>query len=138
MTKHRYQAFELQRMDWNALSLEVAGQRLIFSVDVAKENFYGAFLVPPFTVLGIIKWRHPGETPTLGRLLSELPAASIEVALEPSGTYGDSLREFLRAVPGNRHPLPPGQTCALWRIASLLQNPENTNGNPESAIMPTA
>jgi transposase len=49
-------------------------------------------------VLGIIKWRHPSETPALGKLLSELPAASIEVALEPSGTYGDSLREFLRGL----------------------------------------
>ena len=27
---------------------------------------------------------------------------------------------------------------ALCRMASLLQNPENTNGNPDSAIMPTA
>jgi transposase len=98
MTKHRYQALEFQRMDWSALSLEVAGHRLIFSVDVAKENFYGAFMVPASTVLGIIKWRHPSETPALGRLLSELPAASIEVALEPSGTYGDSLREFLRGL----------------------------------------
>jgi hypothetical protein len=70
MTKHRYQAFELQRMDWNGLSLEVAGHRLIFSVDVAKENFYGAFMVLPSNVLSIIKWRHPSETPVLGRLLS--------------------------------------------------------------------
>ncbi len=98
MTKHRYHALEFQRMDWSALSLEVAGHRLIFSVDVAKENFYGAFMVPPSTVLGIIKWRHPSETPALGGFLSGLPAASIEVALEPSGTYGDSLREFLRGL----------------------------------------
>lgn len=73
-------------MDWSALSLEVAGHRLIFSVDVAKENFYSAFMVPASTVLGIIKWRHPSETPALGRLLSELPAASIEVALELTGS----------------------------------------------------
>jgi transposase len=107
MTKHRYQALDLQRMDWNALNLEVAGQRLIFSVDVAKENFYGAFMIPPSNVLSIIKWRHPSETPDLGRLLSDLPAASIEVALEPSGTYGDSLREFLRGLGFDLHLVSP-------------------------------
>ncbi len=98
MSKHRYQAIELQTVDWSALAREVAAQRLVFSVDVAKENFYGAFMVSPLAVLCTIKWRHPDETPALGRFLADLPAATIEVPLEPSGTYGDSLRGFLRGL----------------------------------------
>ncbi len=45
-----------------------------------------------------IKWQHPGETPSPGGYLGALPATRIEVVLEPSGTYGDSLRGFLRGL----------------------------------------
>ena len=98
MSKHRYQAKELQRFDWAQLTEDVQGQRLVFSVDVAKENFYGAFMISPMEALGTIKWQHPGETPALGGCLSALEVSRIEVALEPSGTYGDSLRGFLRGL----------------------------------------
>lgn len=98
MNKHRYQAKELQRVDWAQLSERIAGQRLVFSVDVAKEDFYGAFMVSALETLVTIKWQHPGETPALGDFLSALPASRIEVALEPSGTYGDSLRGVLRGL----------------------------------------
>ena len=47
MNKHRYQAKELQRVDWTRLAEDVIGQRLVFSVDVAKEDFYRAFMVSP-------------------------------------------------------------------------------------------
>jgi len=98
MNKHRYQAKELQRVDWTRLAEDVIGQRLVFSVDVAKEDFYGAFMVSPSEALVTIKWQHPGETPSLGGYLGALPATRIEVVLEPSGTYGDSLRGFLRGL----------------------------------------
>jgi transposase len=98
MSKHRYQAKELQRFDWAQLAEDVKGQRLVFSVDVAKEDFYGAFMIAPLEALGTIKWQHPGETTALGAFLSALEASRIEVALEPSGTYGDSLRGFLRGL----------------------------------------
>jgi transposase len=98
MNKHRYQAKELQQVDWARLAADVSGQRLVFGVDVAKEDFYGAFMLSPQDALVTIKWRHPAETPALGGSLKALPASRIEVALEPSGTYGDSLREFLRGL----------------------------------------
>ena len=98
MNKHRYQAKELQRVDWTGLAEEVTGQRLVFSVDVAKEDFYGALMVSPRAALTTIKWQHPAETPALGGFLRALPALRIEVAMEPSGTYGDSLRGFLRGL----------------------------------------
>jgi transposase len=98
MSKHRYQAKELQRFEWERLAEDVQGQRLVLGVDVAKENFYGAFMVSSLEALGTIKWQHPGETPALGTFLSALEAARIEVVLEPSGTYGDSLRGFLRGL----------------------------------------
>lgn len=98
MNKHSYQARELQRVDWAHLGEAVRGQRLIFGVDVAKTNFYGVLMNGPRDALVTVRWQHPDETMVLGELLSALPAAHIEVALEPSGTYGDSLCSVLRAV----------------------------------------
>lgn len=98
MNKHRYQAKELQRVDWAQLGEEVKDERMVFSVDVAKEDFVASFLVSPQEALTTVKWQHPEETPELGGYLTALPAARIEVALEPSGTYGDSLREYLRGL----------------------------------------
>jgi transposase len=98
MNKHRYQAKKLQQVDWGKLA-EVAGtRRLVLGVDVAKEDFYAALLVSAQEVLTTITWRHPQETRVLEECLQALGAVRIEVAMEPSGTYGDSLREVLRAL----------------------------------------
>lgn len=107
MNKHRYQANDLQRVDWDKLGQAVEGQTVTIGVDVAKEDFYGAFLRTGQEVLAIITWRHPQDTPALGAYLRALPSARIEVALEPSGTYGDSLREFLRALGCSIHLVSP-------------------------------
>ncbi len=98
MNKHRYQAKELQRVEWARLAEGVKGQRLVLGVDVAKEDFYGALMLSSTEVAATIKWQHPGESPAPGAFLSSLPASRVEVALEPSGTYGDSLRGFLRGL----------------------------------------
>lgn len=98
MNKHRYQARELQRADWGQLGEAVRGQRLIFAVDVAKTSFYGVLMSGAREALVTVRWQHPTETLALSELLGALPAARIEVALEPSGTYGDSLCGVLRAV----------------------------------------
>lgn len=98
MNKHRYQAKGLQQVDWGKLAEAAAGRRLVFAVDVAKEDFYGAFLVSAQEVLVTITWRHPQETPVLEERLGALGAVRIEAAMEPSGTYGDSVREVLRAL----------------------------------------
>lgn len=107
MKKHRYQANDLQRVDWQRLAERVAGQRLILSVDVAKENFYAALMSASTEVLTTIKWQHPIETPQLGSLLNALPAARIEVVMEPSGTYGDSLRGYLRNLGYENYQISP-------------------------------
>ena len=69
MNKHRYQANDLQRVDWVKLGQAVEGQTVTIGVDVAKEDFYGAFLRTGQEVLAIITWRHPQDTPALGAYL---------------------------------------------------------------------
>lgn len=98
MNKHRYQAKELPHVDWAGLAEAVDGQRVVFGVDVAKADFYGVLMVGDVEVVATLTWQHPRETRALGGWLRALPAAGIEVVLEPSGTYGDAVREFLRAL----------------------------------------
>ncbi|MES9856174.1 MAG: transposase [Sedimenticola sp.] len=98
MKKRRYQSRKIQRIDWDKISEQVEGQRLIFAIDVAKEAFYGALMTSTQEVLGIVKWMHPSETRSLGRVLEHLPTSRIEAVMEPSGTYGDSLRHYLRGL----------------------------------------
>lgn len=95
MRKHRYQAKEIQRADWARVREAVAGQRVVFGVDVAKTDFFGALMVSKDEVVAMLRWKHPEETRVLGGLLGSLGAERIEVVLEPSGTYGDSLRAYL-------------------------------------------
>ena len=98
MKKHRYQAKALQDVNWPDIAFEVANQRLVFAVDVAKEKFVAALMIDREEPLSTIMWDHPAETRTLGVLLGDLPADHIEVVMEPSGTYGDSVREHLRSL----------------------------------------
>ncbi len=62
MKKRRYQSRKIQYIDWNRISEQVEGQRLVFAIDVAKEKFYGALMTSSQEVMGIVKWIHPGET----------------------------------------------------------------------------
>lgn len=98
MNKHRYQAKGLQQVDWGQLAQAVEGRRVVLGVDVAKEDFYGAIMLSAHEVLATVMWRHPQQTRVLEASLRALGAAGIDVALEPSGTYGDSVREVLRAL----------------------------------------
>jgi hypothetical protein len=43
MKKHRYSAINVKQVNWEKLRLEAAGQRIVFGVDVAKEEAEGGF-----------------------------------------------------------------------------------------------
>lgn len=98
MNKHRYQAKGLHQVDWGKLAEAAGDRRVVFGVDVAKEVFYGVLLVSAQEVLATLSWHHPQETRVLEARLRALGPERIEVVLEPSGTYGDSLRAVLRAL----------------------------------------
>ena len=93
--KRRYQAVALQRIDPTKLAESVRSQRIVFGVDVAKEDFFGAFMDEQARVLLTIRWKSPTQVRELVRLLRELPTTSLDVVLEPSGTYGDALQALL-------------------------------------------
>lgn len=95
MKKRIYRATELTKVNIEQLAEKVKGTRVVFGVDIAKQDNYGALLIcgdrePLIT----IKWRHPERSRQVVQVLKRLCAAKVEVAMEPSGTYGDPVRKL--------------------------------------------
>ena len=98
MRKYNYRAQNFQKVNWDQLREQTAGERLILAIDVAKKDFYVALMKPDRTVLKTIRWEHPQQSPALLRELANLKAQRLEAVMEPTGTYGDALRYQLRAL----------------------------------------
>jgi len=99
MSKCRYQASEFKRVNWKRLRDEVsAADRIVFAVDVAKEDFFAGVMKADRRLLVTMKWRHPEQTREVVGQLTGLGVWRVEAVLEPSGTYGDSLCGLLRSV----------------------------------------
>jgi len=95
MKKRVYRAETIKQVNIEKLSKLVEGQRIVFGIDVAKLDFFGVFMDKEREVLKTIKWKSPKDTQELLALLKQLPASQLETAMEPSGTYGDTLRYSL-------------------------------------------
>jgi len=95
MRKRVYKATAINQVNWKRLSNLVLGKRIVFGIDVAKEDFFGVFKDESQSILMVIKWKSPRDVPQLLNCLSSLPAKGVEIAMEPSGTYGDALVHHL-------------------------------------------
>jgi transposase len=93
MKKHIYRAVDVKALNLDELRKVVKNQKIVLGVDVAKEDFVAALMNEKREVLFTIKWKHPIETGVLlDVMFHKLPWSSLDVAMEPSGTYGDALR----------------------------------------------
>lgn len=91
MRKRNYRAVPVKHVDAMRL-LEGAGTgRVVFGIDVAKVDFYGAFYTEGREPLLTVKWQGPKEHDLVVRLLGSLGTERVDVAMESSGTYGDAL-----------------------------------------------
>lgn len=93
MKKRVYQAVTIKKVSNEKLLELTLDKRIVFSVDAAKEVFFGALLTEEKVVLQTIKWRSPDDVEQMLDLLEGLRAKRLEVVLEPTGTYGDAFRE---------------------------------------------
>ena len=98
MGKRKYRATDVKQVDVERLAQRVRDRRVVFGGDMAKETHYGALLDEKKEVLLICKWDQLRENQYVVDLLRSLPASSVEVAIEPSGTYGDPFRALAQAV----------------------------------------
>ena len=93
MSKRRYRAVYVNRIDWPEQSKRLNGQRVVLAIDVAKEAFVAVLRVGDEVVLRM-KWSHPSQTPEWLSGIETLAAEAdqVEAVMEPSGTYGDAIR----------------------------------------------
>jgi transposase len=90
---------EFKAVDWHSLEQRLEGGRVVVAVDVAKEDFVASVFAADQSALVTFKWTHPEQSgEVLGRLRLLARNRTVEVALEPSGTYGDALVWQLRAA----------------------------------------
>lgn len=97
MSKRRYRSVPLSRLDLDRLCGDAAGKRLSVGIDLAKEELYAAVTTWSNEVLTIVRFRQPDEIEAFVALGLELAKVSeaVAFAMEPSGVYGDPLRQAL-------------------------------------------
>jgi hypothetical protein len=66
MKKRRYRATNVKQANWGKIASLAAGQRIVFSVDVAKDDFFAALMRADRSVIATIKWVHPQQTREVG------------------------------------------------------------------------
>ena len=95
MKKRVYRATDITKVNIEQLSEKVKGKKIVFSVDIAKQDNYGAIVLEGhWEPIKTIKWRHPERSREMVQMIKGLGAAKVEVAMEPSGTYGDPVRKL--------------------------------------------
>jgi transposase len=95
MKKRTYRGVEVKKVNQARLAEALAGRDLVVGVDVGKEVCFGSLVGAEQEVLVTVKWRSPWEDRTFVEFLGGLGCRTIEVAMEPSGSYGDPLRSLL-------------------------------------------
>ncbi len=98
MGKHKYRAINFKDLDGERLQNQVRNRRVVLGADMAKETHYGALVGEDREVILIFKWDQLDESLPVVDLLRSLPVASLSVAIEPSGTYGDPFRVLAQSA----------------------------------------
>jgi transposase len=92
MKKRAYRARKIKQVNIERLSQNTAERDLVVGIDVAKHVQFAAFSLGPKEIVETVRFRHPEQTPEFLDLLDRLPCSSLQVAVEPTGSYGDALR----------------------------------------------
>ena len=97
MKKRIYRRMPVNDFQPQSISPSDLGERLVFAIDVAKVDMVAAFAASDGRILHTICWKAPQENAVVLGILRAYRSAglTVEVAMEPSGTYGDVLRRQL-------------------------------------------
>ncbi len=94
--KRSYRSVDVKKLDLTKLAESIEGKSLVLSIDVAKGKNYGSFMTEDRKVQVTARWDLLKETRDIVKLVKALPASRIEVAMEPTGTYGDPMRHLFQ------------------------------------------
>ena len=98
MSKRPYRSVRVNNVNIAELCESVRGQPVVVGIDVGKADFFASFMNrEQRRQIATIRWQHPAQTREFGRLVASVAEAAdrVEVAMEPSGVYGDALRFLL-------------------------------------------
>jgi len=89
MKKRAYRAVDVKQISPEQLLLE-PDMKVVLGIDIAKEQNFCSVMDTHRQVLATVKWQHPFETPKFIEFAQKF--SKLEVAMEPSGTYGDPIK----------------------------------------------
>lgn len=95
MTKKRkYKSTPVNDDRVGSMLTAIGAALVAVGIDIAKTRQFAALMTPDGRVHGTLRWEHPVQTPMFISVLERLreQGATVEVAMEPSGTYGDAIR----------------------------------------------
>jgi len=96
--KRSYRTVDVKKLDRERLRETFEGKRVVFAIDAAKVTFYASFMGEDRKAKVRIRWNLLEQSRDVVEVLKELPAAGIEAAMEPTGTYGDPMRTLLNGA----------------------------------------
>ncbi len=103
MKKHAYRAVPIAVVNIPRLVELLGGERVAVGVDMAKKDLFAVFMDERRQEHITVSWKQPQDNLLMLGLLDALTEveARVEVAMEPTSTYGDPLRFALlaRGVP---------------------------------------
>lgn len=109
MSYRSYEAVNCEELDEEVFGQHLEGEWAILAIDAAKERPYaGLYTVdrsadrPEQLVVRetVFEWRHPWQTEQVVEKLEECPAETMEVIVEPSGSYPKGLIERVQEIEG--------------------------------------
>lgn len=97
MKKHTYRMIPIGDLNLERVVADASGADVVVAIDVAKVDMAAAIVARDRGVLATVRWKAPLENAKAIEMVRDLRAAgvAVQVALEPSGTYGDVLRHHL-------------------------------------------
>ncbi len=100
MSKRTYRSVLVNSLVGSELEARFRGRKLVIGLDIAKIDLKAAiFDRSEGVVMSTWAWKAPDETRAfVGHVVSLCRVAHVEVALEPTGTYGDVLKALLIAA----------------------------------------
>lgn len=92
MGKHIYRAKNIEVIDVEKIRNQL-GDRVVFGCDAAKDIWFGAVMKEDGVVVQTVKWHQSRDHSKLMEFINELQecGATVEIAVEPTGTYSDSV-----------------------------------------------
>lgn len=93
MSNGRYKAIDFKDANDDVLRARFRGDKLMVTTDVAKEGMYAGLAGPNGELERIVTWQNPDELEPFIEWVEGLEAEQVEFVLEPSGTYGEPLRQ---------------------------------------------